>query len=89
MYLPITQWSAQNSILFSCRRNRRSNHVPPPSLPRHTLRLSLLTLLLLIGPLPYILCVLTTPLLTMLLLLSIIRSLKSDRTLLLLTTHTP
>jgi hypothetical protein len=62
----------------------------PPSLPQHTLKLSLLTLPLLIGPLPYILRILTMPLLlTTLLLLFIIRSLKSNRTLLLLTTRTP
>jgi hypothetical protein len=62
----------------------------PSSLPQHTLKLSLLTLLLLIGPLPYILRILTMPLLlTTLLLLFIIRSLKSNRTLLLLTTRTP
>jgi hypothetical protein len=62
----------------------------PSSLPQHTLKLSLLTLLLLIGPLPYILRLLTMPLLlTTLLLLFIIRSLKSNRTLLLLTTRTP
>jgi hypothetical protein len=46
------------------------------------LKLSLLTLLL-IGPLPYILRLLTTPLvLTTLLLFFIVGSLKSDRTLL-------
>jgi hypothetical protein len=62
----------------------------PSSLPQHTLKLSLLTLLLLIGPLPYILRLLTMPLLlTTLLLLFIIRSLKSNRMLLLLTTRTP
>jgi hypothetical protein len=49
-----------------------------------------LSLILLIGPLPYILRLLTTPLLfTTLLLLLIVRSLKSDRTLLLLSTHIP
>jgi hypothetical protein len=66
MYLPITQWPDQNSILFPCGHNRRSNHVAPLSLPQHMLKLSLLTLLLLIGPLPYILRLLTTPLLAML-----------------------
>jgi hypothetical protein len=77
MYLSITQWPDQNSILFPCERNRRSDHVAHPSLPWHTLKLSLL---ILIGPLPYILCLLTT-----LLLLFIIGSLKSDRMLLLIT----
>jgi hypothetical protein len=86
MYLPITQWPDQNSILFSCWHNRRRNHVAPSSLPRHTLKLSLLTQLLLIGSLPYILRLLAMPLLlTTLLLLFIIKSLKSDRTSLLLT----
>jgi hypothetical protein len=97
MYLPITEWSDQNSILFPCGRNRRSNHVAPSSLPQHTLKLSLLLTLILqlTRPLPYILCLLTTPvlltmlLLTTLLLLFIVRSLKSDRMLLLLTTRTP
>jgi hypothetical protein len=90
MYLPITQWPDQNSIIFPCGRSRRSNHMAPPSLPRHMLKLSLLTLLLLIGPLPYILRLLTAPLLlTTLLLLFIVIYLKSDRTLLLLTTRTP
>jgi hypothetical protein len=50
------------------------------------LKLSLL--LLLIGPLPYILRLLTMPLLTTLLLVFIIRSLKSNRTLVLLTMRT-
>jgi hypothetical protein len=82
MYLPITQWLDQNSILFPCGRNRRSNHVAPSSLSGHTLKLSLFTLLLL----TYILCLLTTPLLlTTLLLLFIVGSLKSDRMLLLIT----
>jgi hypothetical protein len=56
------------------------------------LKLSLLTLLL-IGPLPYSLHLLTTtlllPLLLTMLLLFIVGSLKSDRMLLLLTMHTP
>jgi hypothetical protein len=89
MYLPITEWPDQNHILFPCGCNRRSNHVASPSLPWHFLKLSLL-LLLLIGPLPYILRLLTTPLLlTKLLLLFIVGSLKSVRTSLLLTTRTP
>jgi hypothetical protein len=46
MYLPITQWLDQNPILFPCRRNRRRNHVAPPSLHRQMLKLSLLLLLL-------------------------------------------
>jgi hypothetical protein len=83
MYLPITQWLDQNSILFPCGRNRRSNHVAPSGLSGHTLKLSLFTLLLL---LTYILCLLTTPLLlTTLLLLFIVGSLKSDRMLPLIT----
>jgi hypothetical protein len=81
MYLLVTQWPDQNSILFPCGRNRRSNHVAPLSLPRQTLKLSIL--LLLIVPLLYILRLLTT-----LLLLFIIGSLKSDRTPPLLTTRT-
>jgi hypothetical protein len=81
MYLPITQWLDQNSIPFPCGHNRRSNHVAPLSPPWHMLKL---TLLLLIGPLPYILCFLIT-----LLLLFIVGSLKNDMTLLLLTTRTP
>jgi hypothetical protein len=96
MYLPITQWPDQNSIIFLCGRNRSSNHVTPPSLSRHMLKLSLLLTLrlLLIGPLPYILRLLTTPLLlttSFILttqLLFIVGSLKSDRTLLFLTTRT-
>jgi hypothetical protein len=84
MYYHSNYWT---KILFPCRRNRRSNHMAPLSLPRHMLKLSLI---LLIGPLPYILRLLTTPLLfTTLLLLFIVRSLKSDRTLLLLTTRIP
>jgi hypothetical protein len=68
----------------------RSNHVAPPSLPHHTLNLSLLTLILLIGPLPYILRLLTTPLLlTTLLLLFIVGSLKSDRMISMFWVHTP
>jgi hypothetical protein len=49
MYLLITHWPDQNPILFPCG-HRRSNHVAPLSLPRHTLKLSLLlsTLLLLL-----------------------------------------
>jgi hypothetical protein len=82
MYLLVTQWPDQNSILFPCRRNRRSNHVAPLSLPRQAFKLSIL-LLLLIVPLLYILRLLTT-----LLLLFIIGSLKSDRTPPLLTTRT-
>jgi hypothetical protein len=75
MYLPITQWPDQNSILFMCRHNRRSNDVAPPSLSWHTLNLTLLLtlILLLIGFLPYFLCLLTMPLfLTTLLLLTTI-----------------
>jgi hypothetical protein len=70
----------------------RSNHVAPPSLPHHTLNLSLLLtlILLLIGPLPYILRLLTTPLLlTTLLLLFIVGSLKSDRMISMFWVHTP
>jgi hypothetical protein len=80
MYLPITQWPDQNSILFPCGRNRRSNHVTPLNLSQHTLKLSpLLSLILLIMPLSYILRLLTILLLlTTLLLLFIIGSLKSD-----------
>jgi hypothetical protein len=48
MYLLITHWPDQNSILFLCGRKRRSNHVAPPSLPRHTLKRSLLNTLLLL-----------------------------------------
>jgi hypothetical protein len=51
MYLLITHWPNQNTILFLCGHRRRSNHVAPTSLPRHTLKLSLLlltTLLLLL-----------------------------------------
>jgi hypothetical protein len=87
MYLLVTQWPDQNPIIFPCGRNRRSNHVASLSLPRQTLKLSIL--LLLIVPLLYILRLLTTPLLlTTLLLLFIIGSLKSDRTPPLLTTCT-
>jgi hypothetical protein len=83
MYLRNDQWPDQNPILFRCRRNRRSNHVVPPRLPQHMLKLSLLTLFLLIELLTYILRLLTMPLLlTTLLLLFIVGSLKSDRTLL-------
>jgi hypothetical protein len=54
------------------------------------LKLSVVSVLLLIGPHPYILHLLTTPLLmTILHLLFIIGSLKNDRMMLLLTTHTP
>jgi hypothetical protein len=70
----------------------RSNHMAPPSLPHHTLNLSLLLtlILLLIGPLPYILRLLTTPfLLTTLLLLFIVGSLKSDRMISMFWVHTP
>jgi hypothetical protein len=61
MYLLITCWSDQNPILFPCGRRRRSYHVAPPSLPRHTLKLSLLLTTLLL------LCFLSTLLLLLLL----------------------
>jgi hypothetical protein len=50
MYLLITHWPDQNPILFLCGRRRRSDHMVPPSLPQHMLKLSLLlsTLLLLL-----------------------------------------
>jgi hypothetical protein len=48
MYLLITHWPDQNPILFPCGRKMRSNHVAPPSLPRRTLKRSLLNTLLLL-----------------------------------------
>jgi hypothetical protein len=82
MYLPITKWLDQNPILFPCGRNRRSNHVTHLSLLRHTLKLILLFIVILlltlilvfIGLLPDFLC-----LLTMSVLFFIVRSLKCDR----------
>jgi hypothetical protein len=91
MYLPITQWLNQNPILFPCGRNMRSNHVAPPSLPHHTLNLSLLLtlILLFVGPLPYILRLLTMLLLLTTLLLFIVGSLKRDRTISEFRVHIP
>jgi hypothetical protein len=60
MYLPITQWPDQNPILFLCGRNRRSNHVAPPSLPQQTLKLSLLLTTLLLHTTLLLLLLLTT-----------------------------
>jgi hypothetical protein len=80
MYLLITHLPDQNPILFSCRSNMRSNHVAPPRIPQHTLKLSLFLLntLLLLSTLH----LLITPLLKTLLLLNTLL-------LLLLNMHTP
>jgi hypothetical protein len=92
MYLLLTQCLDQNPILFLCGRSRRSNHVTPSSLPHHTLKLSLLFIVILlltliflfIGHLPYIL-----HLITMSLLLFIVGSLKRDKMISQFWVHTP
>jgi hypothetical protein len=67
MYSLITHWPDQNPILHPCRRRRRSNHMAPPSLPRHRLKLTLLTMLLLLRLLGTMLLFLLNTLLLLLL----------------------
>jgi hypothetical protein len=86
MYLLITQWLDQNPILFPCGRNRRSNYVAHLSLPHHTLKLSLLFIVILLLTLTFLFI---GRLLYILYLLFIVGSLKRDRTITQFRVHKP